>query len=420
MPAVHAPAPPRSLALAALLLVGALASSPAAYAAPQGGPEIPILQAGDQLIVIIADPKPREMKVEVGLEGRIQLGIYGEVKVDGLRIREAQAVIARALKRYLKKTAGLSVVLAERKKLLLVSGKVKKPGLVRVAPKADLWQAVQAAGGAADGADLTRVVLGRRGSEETVNLQAYLTRERTGPLPMVQVGDVIFVPADAVVPSGQGGGSRAAYLSDAVVRNKVFVLGEVRKPSLLDLSPGLTPLTAIAMSGGPTGNADLASVRLITPKDSQAVDLRAHMLDPSLALPTFPKQVGSILFVPNRADPMGEHVQVVGQVTRPGPVSVAGPIDLVTALSHAGGPSKDGDIDDVMVVQSGRGFSLSAEYDVERFLEQGGVVAQVRVGPGDAVYVGDSTATAWRVTLQFISDLAIISASVAFFASIAR
>lgn len=379
--------------------------------------ETPTIEPGDQLIIVIPDPKPRELTVQVDLDGDVQLGIYGDVSVRGRTPIEAQVAIQKALQKYLRNTAGVTVVLAEQKRLVMVSGKVQTPGMVRVSPKADLWQAIQAAGGVADGADLSRVVLGRRGSEETINLRAFLTRERAEPLPFVEPGDVIFVPSEAVVPSEQGA-AQGAYLSDAVLRDKVFVLGEVKKPSLLDRSPGLTPLTAIAMAGGPTPQSDLAGVRLVTAKESTVVDLRAHMMDPTIPLPEFPKGRGAILFVPDRGDPLGQTAMVIGQVETPGRVPLAGPMTLVEAIALAGGPGKDGELDDVQMVRSGPGFSLVTEYDLEDYVEKGNIIAQVEVEAGDTVFVDDATMTGWQLTLQFISDVAIIAASTAFFASI--
>lgn len=408
----------RSLALTlvalAALLTATLLPSQYALAAQK-------LQAGDELIIVIPDPKPRKVVVQLDAEGKIKLGIYGEVKIGGLSQKQAELKVRAALGKFLVNTGGVSLVLSEKKRLVLVTGKVAKPGMVRISSTADIWQAIQEAGGVSDGADLRRVVLTREGVEQRIDIRAFLTRESQLPLPELLVGDVIFVPADAVVSGSDA--ARSVYLSERVLKDKVFVLGAVRNPNLLERSPGLNPLTALALAGGPTSGADLSNVRLLTAEASIRVDIPAHIQDPGLPMPGIPEGSGAILYIPERQkdgdDPFGQHINVVGQVKAPGRVRIRGEVPLIDALGLAGGPTEKGEIDDVRVVRKGFAYTLSAGYDVERYFEEGGVVGMVNVRPGDTVYLADNTDTVWKDIIGVISDIALISASIALFAGLA-
>lgn len=54
---------------------------------------------------------------------------------------------------------------------------------------------------------------------------------------------------------------------------RVFVGGEVRQPNTLTLPPGTTVAQAIALSGGPTGQANATDVRVLRADRTIAIDL---------------------------------------------------------------------------------------------------------------------------------------------------
>jgi protein involved in polysaccharide export with SLBB domain len=54
---------------------------------------------------------------------------------------------------------------------------------------------------------------------------------------------------------------------------RVFVGGEVRQPNTLTLPPGTTVAQAIALSGGPTSQADVVDVRVLRAGRTIAIDL---------------------------------------------------------------------------------------------------------------------------------------------------
>lgn len=385
------------------------------FLAPAGTAAAQTLQPGDELILIIPGMTPAERTVGLDNEGKVNLGTYGQVRLAGLTVAEATRTLRRHLGKYLTGTAGIQLVVKEEKRLVLVSGQVQKPGFVRVGKSDDMWQAIQLAGGVLGGADLMNVVLTRLGQDQKVDLRAYLTRERSTPLPDLQGGDVIFVPADSASPVGQG--SKGAFLGQKALENKVFVIGSVNAPGLYDRSPGLTVLMAIGLAGGPAPTADLVSVRVLTPEKGESVDVSAQIAGKASMSP-IPVGSGAIVYVPGGGsadiNPLGRHVSVMGGVARPSRMSVGSPMRLVDAIGAAGGPSKDGDLSEVQVVKIGEGFTLATEYNVEKYLSKGGVVGMVTVDAGDTVYV-DQASRVWESVTRLISDLAVLSSAIALF-----
>jgi hypothetical protein len=87
-----------------------------------------------------------------------------------------------------------------------VSGEVKKPGNIELAPGTTLTRALQAAGGVSDRADLSAIVITRSSASGpstrvVVNVEAWLAGETpTEDNPALQPGDIVDVPPDSGAP----------------------------------------------------------------------------------------------------------------------------------------------------------------------------------------------------------------------------
>ncbi|MGM0575129.1 MAG: SLBB domain-containing protein [Myxococcota bacterium] len=376
-----------------------------------------MVRPGDELIVALPQHDPREQTVQVDLRGNIFIEPYGNVDIGGRDLDSAERHLRRKLRRYVVHTAGITLILKARKRLVLVSGMVAEPGLVRVEEKAGIWAAIKAAGGPAEGADLGRVLLARDGREEVVDVRRWLTApEDREELPELKAADVLFVPAGPGQRIGGGRGDegtiRNVFLTEDTMKGQVFVLGAVGSPGLYPRSSSLNPLTALGLAGGPTADADLTAARLITPLSSQSVNLLAALRSPSSELPPLPEEGGAILYVPDREAKMGPSINVVGAVRTPGRIPVAGAISVPDAVALAGGPEAEADLDDVRLVKVGSGFTLAAEYRMDDWYRDGGVIALAEVEPGDSLLV-EWRPRVWRDVFRVVSDLALISTSIA-------
>jgi protein involved in polysaccharide export with SLBB domain len=196
----------------------------------------------------------------------------------------------------------------------------------------------------------------------------------------------------------------------------------VLSPGLYDWSPELNGYTALSLAGGPTPAADLGAVRLITRDRTEVLNLVTSPDTGIRDLRVIPNVGGAILYVPERVidamNPFSSAVSVIGGVTSPGRIPVAGPMPLLEVLAAAGGPTVDAEIDEIRHVRQTRGYSMAMEYDLERYLEEGGALGAVLVYPGDTLFVPGPEEDAWEVAIGAISDVAIIASAVALFVTI--
>ena len=130
----------------------------------------------------------------------------------------------------------------------------------------------------------------------------------------------------------------------------------------------------------------------------------------------------TIVYVPSRLDNSdtgnGSYVNVIGSVVRPGRYSVSGPIKLVDILSIAGGPSDKGRLSRVRVVEDKAGYTMAQTFDLEDYVESGGITGRLTIKPGSTVYVARSIGAALELPLRVLTDIAIISTTVALWATL--
>lgn len=378
-------------------------------------PKDPELQPGDTVSVRIPPEKAVERTIDKS--GQIQLKTYGKVTVGGMSLSRARRALKKSLSSYLRNTSGVKLELVNAGRLVLITGAVAKAGTVRVGREADVWQAINAAGGPGRGADLTRVALLRDGKRSTLNVSAYLAGSRA-TLPLVRSGDTVFVPTGGSKEMSNPG---AQFLLNEGVSNKIFVLGAVTSPGMYDRMPDLDAVGALALAGGPKEGADLANLRVITRDGTIRIDATAWLSGRSNRRPTIPESGGAIVYVPNRGKDgvgqLGDPITVVGAVGRPGQMSVPAGTKLIDAVGMAGGPNREGDMADVRLVSRGERFTLATYYDLEDFMDEGGFVAMVEVKASDVIFM-DKEVDVWRAIVGVISDIAVISAAFTIFATL--
>jgi len=168
----------------------------------------------------------------VSLEGKIQFPYAGDFKVEGLTELQARDLLVQRLSSYIKKPEVTLRVLSFRSKRVYVDGEVKLPGIVQIDDiPLSLPEALNRAGGITSLGDQSRVSITRAGKTYWIDLPK-LTENGVNPsLILLSNGDMLRVrPRD---------------------ESKVFVLGEVTKPTTLSLRNGrLTLNEALGEAGG--------------------------------------------------------------------------------------------------------------------------------------------------------------------------
>ena len=169
---------------------------------------------------------------QVFADGTLYYPYAGKVKVSGLTVPEVRDLLTEKLGRVIEKPQVDVRVSKYNGKRFYVTGAVNKAGVfpVREVPTT-LLDAISLAGGLANDADWTDVVLSRDGARKTLSLADLYQYADMSNNVILQHGDTIHV-------------SRDDYL-------KVFVLGEVKTPQAVRINrTGMTLAEAITDAGG--------------------------------------------------------------------------------------------------------------------------------------------------------------------------
>lgn len=186
-------------------------------------------------------------------DGTIYLPYSGSVQVAGLSLKETQEAVVKALSGYLKQPQVVVSVQEFRSQRIMVTGQVTRPGYLPVTDvPITLIGALSSVGGitemrgdsdprvvgtqtgqiqaAVASPDLRHVMLKRGGNTYEINVQKVLASGDVKRDPLLIDGDVVVVPT--------------------VHRSNIFVLGEVTRPGLLEVSSDDTHLAGALMASG--------------------------------------------------------------------------------------------------------------------------------------------------------------------------
>ncbi len=204
--------------------------------------------------------------VKVGIDGKVNLDIIGSINAAGKTIRELETDIIRFMSRLNSQISQVTVrVMDFQYQHIFVKGQILSPGKHAFEEIPDLWTIINEAGGVTEFGDLSRVTIIRGGKDagkvEIINVFDAIESGKLGKLPKIRRQDTIEIPrTPAGLPSGE-------ISQQTARRNVIYVIGAVTTPGPLQFQENTDLLDALALAGGPTAEADLKNVRVIS-KDS--------------------------------------------------------------------------------------------------------------------------------------------------------
>lgn len=168
----------------------------------------------------------------VSSEGKIQFPYAGDFKVEGLTELEARDLLVQRLASYIKKPEVTLRVMSYRSKRVYVDGEVKLPGIVPIDDiPLSLPEALNRAGGVTVLGDQSRIAVTREGKTYWVDMPRLIADGIDPSRIMLNNGDMLRVSSRE--------------------ESKVFVIGEVTKPTTLTLRNGRLSLNeALGEAGG--------------------------------------------------------------------------------------------------------------------------------------------------------------------------
>lgn len=195
-------------------------------------PELNLIAAASSLTTDTASLSSVGNGYNVSPDGFIQFPLAGRLKLGGLTESQARQELATRLGRFIKNPDVTVRIQAYRSGRVYVEGEVRLPGLQAVNDiPMTLPEAIGRAGGFSAAADRTTVSVTRNGSTTLINLPLLAQLE-------VNPGKILLAGGDIV---------RVFSREDS----KVYVLGEVLRPSALPLLNGRMTLSqALGESGG--------------------------------------------------------------------------------------------------------------------------------------------------------------------------
>lgn len=187
-----------------------LASAAAAIAQQQTAPRLTTvteeryrLQPGDVFEVQFRYSPEFNQTVTVQPDGYVSLELGGDLKVAGLTIEQARAVILKKAATRLQDPVANIVLKEFQKPYFVIAGEVNLPGRIEMRERVTALQAIMLAGGMKEGARSSQVVVFRRINTDTaeVRLLNFKNIRRTSDLEndlTLQPGDMVLVPRDKI------------------------------------------------------------------------------------------------------------------------------------------------------------------------------------------------------------------------------
>jgi polysaccharide export outer membrane protein len=161
------------------------------------------LQPGDVFEVQFRYSPEFNQTVTVQPDGYVSLELGGDLKVAGLTIEQARAVILRKAATRLQDPVANIVLKEFQKPYFVIAGEVSLPGRIEMRERVTALQAIMLAGGMKETARASQVVVFRRINTDTAEVKLLNLKNirRTADLEndlTLQPGDMVFVPRDKI------------------------------------------------------------------------------------------------------------------------------------------------------------------------------------------------------------------------------
>ena len=151
----------------------------------------------DVLDVLVWKQEQLSGRIRVASDGTIMLPLIGQVKAAGLTTAELQTDLATRMARFVHDPKVTVRVFDPVSRVFYVLGEVSKPGMYKLMSGETLSQALAAAGGATEYANLRKVKIVRRTGDQQVEMTVDYNDVHNGDLRAdvpLERGDTITVP----------------------------------------------------------------------------------------------------------------------------------------------------------------------------------------------------------------------------------
>ena len=238
-------------------------------------------------------------QVRVGQDGKIALPIIGSITAAGLTPTQLGERIVEKISIYNREITQATVVVTEYgSKKVYLTGQVLAPGKYTFETIPNLWKAILEAGGPTQTALLSGVTIIRGEGEKpiVVDLTRFLETGDASLLPALRSGDTVYIPG-----LSPGGGSTE------LGGKRIYLYGEVARPGAYSIEKNLSLLAAIVLAGGPTPEANLSEVTVVSQGIPYSRIAKVNLAAGHSGVPTpFLLRPGDTVFISRRSSFWGE------------------------------------------------------------------------------------------------------------------
>jgi len=432
-------------AVAGLLLMGmgsdGFVGAQRAIAQVPAADEGYLLGAGDRLRLDVFNVPEYSGEFQVLADGTVNLPVVGGVVVQGMTLAQASQGVSQRYLQVLRRPFVTITLLEMRPITVAIAGEISRPGSYTLAAQTppSLTQALRQAGGITQAANIRQIQIRRQRPLQQVEVLTVDLRQliQTGDLQqdlLLRAGDQIVIPtATALNLEDARLLANTTFASSEGVPIQVAIVGEVNRPGPHILTPDPdtiapnqpripTVAAAIQEAGGITQTADIRSiqVRRRTANGQErviTVDFWALLQQGDLQQ-DLPLQAGDTVVVPMAialtpneltelasasfsADEMV--VNVVGEVGRPGRITLPPNTPLNQAILAAGGFTNRARRGRVELVQLNPDGTVNRRQIEVDFDQGANLASNPPLRPGDTVAVGRSGLAALSDTLSNVA-----------------
>ena len=349
------------------------------------------IRVGD-IIDITVEGYPEYSKQRiVRIDGMISYPIIGEIKAEGLTTTELEEVIFKSLSNRLSSFTKVYVNIVQFKRnSIYVLGMVKESGRYYFETE-DIYflQVLALAGGADyDKANLKNIQIRRAGKvDKIVDLTSLTGNSENIEDFKLQPDDVILVPSLLQ--------QRPIFVTGAVLKQDQYPIAEDR----------IHVLKALRMAGGPEQDiADLSNAMIIRANGNTIPINLENVSNPGSANESNFLYPGDLLHIPNAYEE--DKVNIVGAVVHPGQYAIKSPVDMIEAMSLAGGWLED--IANLKKAKIIRADKTQENVNILEMVEIGNVAVSPRLNPGDTLQIPKRLRINWYALFVVTSFTSLI------------
>ncbi|HUV05652.1 MAG TPA: polysaccharide biosynthesis/export family protein [Armatimonadota bacterium] len=187
---------------------------------------------------------------------------------------------------------------------------------------------------------------------------------------------------------------------------KVHVLGQVSRPGVHEMKWGDRVMEAIAQAGSFTDIAYLEGSTLThASNESVPLDLRALFYGGDMSK-NLRLEDGDTIYIPE--DTLNWYY-VLGEVLRPGRYRLKENLNVMDAMSTAGGPTQRGSLKGTCVVRGDPKNPQRIKVDISKMIKSANLAQNIKLQQGDVIFVPETSRPDWNRIASVIS--AIVNSS---------